>query len=158
MLGKSKRKIEKDGMRFYRHPYFFRNIYIHYNAKVFKGKEKNMDFNEMKENLKTKFDETVRVVDEKTKPARTWVADHKVLLIAVGLGVAHGVGCARAEKKGFKNGVSVGLGDRVIQEYNDKIVSNTINKIDQAGENGISYVDNDGREIIVKKVADIKKL
>ncbi len=117
-----------------------------------------MNFEEIKETVKEKAGDALVFIDEKTKPVRTWVGDHKIVITGAALGLMAGVIDSRAEKRGYKRGLSKGLGENILQDYNKRVIGNAIDKIDKAGDDGIIFQnDDDGREILVKKVSDVKK-
>ena len=121
-----------------------------------------MKFNELKEKAKTKINEAKKVVSEKTEPVVDWLDDHKgpiaIAAVAVVGGIVGAISHTKTYEKGYRNGVSVGLGENIIKEYNQRIVGNAIDKIDKAGDEGALFVnDETGREIYVKKVSEVER-
>lgn len=113
-----------------------------------------MDFNEIKEKAKTQLDEAKAYVDEKTQPVRTWIGENKGKVAAIGLGLGYVIVKARSYdkgfKKGYKNGMSIGLGENILHDYERKVVSNAINRINDSGDEGVYFTNEDGEEIVVK--------
>lgn len=116
-----------------------------------------MNFNELKERTKTKYEEVKTEIVE-SKPV-TWIRENKGKAIAIGLGALSAVGMIAAESKGYKKGYSAGLSKNALNDRDNKTVANILDYIENSGEDGATFRDTaNNRRVTFKKVSEEREI
>lgn len=116
-----------------------------------------MNFNELKERTKTKYEEVKTEIIE-SKPV-TWIRENKRIVGAIGLGVFGAVSMIAAENNAYKRGYSAGLSKNALNARDNKITSDILDYIENSGEDGATFRDTaNNRRVTFKKVSEEREI